>query len=162
MNFCFPGLPVGTIPRNRITKFGFYQVVKTVAIAICVYGLCAMSLPTAAQEVPDWPDEFQCREDPPTDAVRAGWCLSIDRNRGNCVACHMLNVDPWPETLPIAGNIAPPLVAMQARFADLEALRLQIADAPALNPDTSMPPYLRHELLDADDIDRILQFLLTL
>ncbi len=145
-----------------VSKLGVYQAIQKFAIAIGVLGICTLPPTASAQDVPGWPDELQCRSNPPTSIIRTGWCLSIDRDKGNCVACHMLNVNPWPETLPVSGNIAPPLVAMQPRFPDIEILRRQIADAPALNPDTSMPPYLRHELLDSDEIDRILQFLLTL
>ncbi len=141
---------------------GVYQVFRKVAAVIGVLGIGTLPASAAAQDVAVWPDELQCRSIPPTNMIKAGWCLSIDRDKGNCIACHLLNVNPWPETLPVSGNIAPPLVAMQPRFPDIEVLRRQIADAPALNPDTSMPPYLRHELLDAEEIDRILKFLLTL
>ncbi len=149
-----------TCPAVR--KLDVYQVIRKFAVAIGVLGICTLPSTAPAQDISDWPDELQCRSNPPTSLVKAGWCLSIDRNKGNCVACHMLNVNPWPDTLPVSGNIAPPLVAMQPRFPDIEVLRRQIADASALNQDTSMPPYLRHELLDTDEIDRIVQFLLTL
>lgn len=113
-----------------------------------------------------WPDEQQCRENPEAgtedNALTRGWCLAIDRNQGNCIACHTLNVSPWPQSLPVAGNIAPPLVAMQPRFPDLQALRKQIEDAPALNPHSTMPPYLRHELLSEEEIDQLITFLMTL
>ncbi len=124
--------------------------------------LCSLSLWAGAQTTADWPDEDACLHTPPSDQRIQGWCLTILRTKGNCVACHTVNIRPWPDTLPDAGNIAPPLVAIQPRFPDLAALRLQIADAPALNPGTSMPPYERHELLSAAEIDQILAFLLTL
>ena len=150
------------MPYPAVGKLGVYQVIRKFAAAIGVLGICTLPATATAQEISDWPDELQCRSNPPTSLIKAGWCLSIDRNKGNCVACHMLNINPWPKTLPISGNIAPPLVAMQPRFPDIEVLRRQVADAPALQPDTTMPPYLRHELLDAEEIERVLQFLLTL
>ena len=129
-------------------------------LAVCLG--CMLQSPEAVAQVMDWPDEQSCRTDPPVDDVMTGWCLSIDREKGNCVACHTFNVNPWPQNIPVAGNIAPPLVAMQPRFPDLELLRNQVADAPTINPRTTMPPYLRHELLNSDEIEKILQFLLTL
>ncbi len=134
---------------------GFFSV-----LVVCLG--CLLQPSGAIAQVADWPDESTCRNNPPLDDVKKGWCLSIDREKGNCIACHTFNINPWPRDVPVAGNIAPPLVAMQPRFPDLEALRKQVADAPAVNPRTTMPPYLRHELLNADEIGRILQFLLTL
>lgn len=129
-------------------------------LTVCVG--CIQQPIAAIAQTPDWPDETSCRENPPDDPVMSGWCLSIDREKGNCVACHTFNIGAWPRHIPVAGNIAPPLAAMQARFPDLDALRAQVEDAPAINPNTTMPPYLRHELLSNDEIERVLQFLLTL
>ena len=113
-----------------------------------------------------WPDEAQCREVLASNAdqpdILRGWCLSITKTKGNCLACHVLNVSPWPDTLPAAGNIAPPLVAMTPRFPDIAALRSQIEDASAANPHTSMPPYIRHGILTQEELDLIMQFLLSI
>ncbi len=129
----------------------------------CLLVLLLATSPTEAQtNANQWPDEATCRELPPENEIVRGWCLAIDRDKGNCIACHTFNVTPWPKSLPVAGNIAPPLVAMEPRFPDIGQLRRQVADAPALNPRTTMPPYLRHELLTEAEIERILQFLLTL
>ena len=116
----------------------------------------------SAQTERQWPDETECRENPPVGEPTGGWCLTIDRDKGNCLACHTMNIKPWPPTLPVAGNIAPPLVAMGPRFPDIEALREQIANAPALNPNTTMPPYREHGILTESEIDRILRFVLSL
>ena len=115
-----------------------------------------------AQSEDQWPDETECRDNPPIGELIQGWCLTIDREKGNCLACHTLNIKPWPATLPVAGNIAPPLVAMGRRFPDPEVLRKQIADAPALNPNTTMPPYRAHSILTESEIEMILQFVLSL
>ena len=126
--------------------------------------ICLVFLANVASAQPEgrWPDESACRGNPPLDELTRGWCLVIDRNKGNCLACHTINIKPWPKGLPVAGNIAPPLVAMQPRFPDIEALRNQIADARATNPNTVMPPYQRHGLLTDSEIDRILRFILSL
>jgi sulfur-oxidizing protein SoxX len=39
------------------------------------------------------------------------------------------------------------------------ALRQSIADPTRANPDTVMPPFGRHRLLDAAEIDRLVEFL---
>ena len=136
------------------------HVTRLAVFCLVIYFL-AVNM-TSAQEKTAWPDEAECRENPPTEELVRGWCIAIDRDKGNCLACHTLNIKPWPATLPLAGNIAPPLVAMAPRFPDTEALREQIADAPAFNPNTTMPPYQKHGLLTEAEIDRILQFILSL
>lgn len=88
-----------------------------------------------------------------------GWCIAIDRRRGNCIACHTFNISPWPDNLAVAGNIAPPLVAMAARFPDKSQLKTIIEDASAFNANTTMPPYLKHGILSPDDIELLVDFL---
>jgi len=51
------------------------------------------------------------------------------------------------------------MVAMKARFPDNAMLRSVIEDASALNPRSSMPPYLKHQILSSKDIDHLLVFL---
>ena len=58
--------------------------------------------------------------------------------------------------------LAPPLVAMQARFPDTDSLNAIIHDATQLNPKTVMPPYGRHRILSAGEIGDIVAFLKTL
>ena len=62
----------------------------------------------------------------------------------------------------IPGNIAPPLVSMTQRFPDKAKLRTQVWDATVANPNTSMPPFGRHKILSEDEIDKVVEFLLTL
>lgn len=92
---------------------------------------------------------------PPTDAVTQGYCVVIDRKKGNCMGCHLIEGMS-------SGNIAPPMVAMQKRFPDKAKLREQINDATKANPDTVMPPYGRHNILSADEIDKIVEYVWTL
>ena len=114
-----------------------------------------------AQSSP-WPDIERCSQESTLDPVLVGWCLAIDETKGNCVACHTFNVTPWPATVPLAGNIAPPLVAMAARFTDPDQLIKQIEDSTQFNTNSTMPPYLRHRILTKEEIELIVEFLLKI
>lgn len=82
--------------------------------------------------------------------------LAFNNTKGNCLACHaMPNV---PDAIS-AGNIAPPLVVMKARFPDRAKLRAQIWDAMQNNPHTSMPPFGKHKILTEQEIDKITDFI---
>lgn len=95
------------------------------------------------------------KANPPTDAAVLGGCVAIDRKKGNCFICH--NIAGIS-----SGNVAPPLVSMKARFPDKAKLRAQVWDATALNPNTSMPPFGKHGILNEKEIDQVVEFLLTL
>ena len=87
--------------------------------------------------------------------------LTFNRKKGNCIACHaMPTANPKKATLP--GNMAPPLVAMKARYPDKATLRAQIYDATVKNKYTTMPPFGRHEALSSKDIDAITNYIYTL
>ena len=60
------------------------------------------------------------------------------------------------------GNIGPPLIAMKARFPDREVLRAQIYDSTVKNPKTIMPPFGKHGMLSADQIDKVVAYVYTL
>jgi len=89
-------------------------------------------------------------------AAEEGKALAFDRKKGNCLACHMI------EGGDLAGNIGPPLLAMQQRFPDRTQLRAQIWDSTVKNPQTMMPPFGRHRILTEDEIDKSVDFLYTL
>lgn len=90
------------------------------------------------------------------DEIAAGKALAFERKKGNCLACHQI------EGGALSGTIGPPLVSMQARYADKGALRAQIADAPANNPNSLMPPFVRHGILTDKEIDLITEFVYSL
>ena len=73
--------------------------------------------------------------------IAAGKELAFNRKKGNCLACHAIAGGSLP------GNIGPPLIAMKARFPDVSALRAQIWNASANNPNSIMPPFGRHNML---------------
>ncbi len=139
--------------------------IATFLVAFWCY--CLSSAPVvAADPVSSWPDLETCREfrvsNATVDAVIEGWCLAIDERKGNCIACHTFNISPWPENMPFAGNLAPPMVAMKARFPDSKVLRQTIEDASLTNRHTSMPPFLTHRILTASEIDKLMALLGTL
>lgn len=96
------------------------------------------------------------KENPPKDVVTQGGCVVINRTKGNCHACHMI------QGVSSFGNIAPPLVAMKQRFPDKAKLRAQVWDAATVNPNTVMPPFGKHKILSEEEIDKVVEFLLTL
>jgi len=88
--------------------------------------------------------------------IAKGKELAFNRKKGNCLACHMIVGGKQ------AGNIAPPLIAMKARFPDKATLRAQINDPRAKNPDSMMPPFGPHGVLSAKEIDLITDFIHSL
>ena len=91
--------------------------------------------------------------------IAAGARLAHEVTKGNCLACHAMPGDASAVT---SANIGPPLVAIRARFPDREQLRRQIWDAGLINPDTVMPPFGKHRILTADEIELIVDYLYTL
>ena len=71
------------------------------------------------------------------DPVR-GRAIVANRSAGLCLLCHSA---PSPEER-FQGNLAPSLAGAGSR-ATSDQLRLRVADAARLNPDTIMPPYYR-------------------
>ena len=112
-----------------------------VAGALAVLMAGAVSLPVAAEGM---------------SAVKEGKALAENRKKGNCLACHMMGDGAYP------GNIAPPLVAMQARYPSKEKLRAQIWDATVMNPDSPMPPFGKHKVISDAELDKIVEYVWTL
>lgn len=88
--------------------------------------------------------------------VDQGKEIAFDRTKGNCLSCHQITGGELP------GDIGPPLVAMQARFPDKAKLRAQIWDSTKANPNSIMPPFGRHKILTADEIDKVVEYVYTL
>lgn len=120
--------------------------------------LAMMLLAGPAHAAGKAPDEKACKDEEAlkkADAVTQGGCVVLNRRKGNCMACHQIAGVP-------SGNIAPPLVAMKQRFPDKVKLRAQISDARTFNPNTVMPPFGPHKILSQDEIDKVVEFVLTL
>ena len=88
--------------------------------------------------------------------VEEGKAIAFDRKKGNCLACHMIEGGNLP------GNIAPPLVAMKGRYPNKADLRKQIWDPTSSNPESSMPPFGKHEVLTKSELDKVVEFIWTL
>ena len=90
------------------------------------------------------------------DTLERGKAIAFDRNAGNCLSCHMMDDGELP------GNSAPPLLQMQLRFPDHALLRAQIWDATVRNPTSVMPPYGRNLVLSEEEIDLVVDYVLSL
>ncbi|HIF18700.1 MAG TPA: sulfur oxidation c-type cytochrome SoxX [Cycloclasticus sp.] len=88
--------------------------------------------------------------------VENGKKVAFDRTKGNCLACHVMDDGE------MAGNIAPPLIVMKARFPDRAALKAQIWDATVKNSISMMPPFGKHHILTDGEIEDLLDYLYTL
>lgn len=92
----------------------------------------------------------------PQGRIAEGKALTMERSKGNCLACHMIEDGELP------GNLGPPLLAMKVRFPDRTALFEQICDATERNPDSRMPPFCRHGILTDEEVELIVDYLYTL
>lgn len=80
-------------------------------------------------------------------------------DKGHCDACHQVPEGAGPAT---RSDLGPRLEGARMRALGAAALRAELADATRANPDTVMPPYGRHRILDGSEIDRIVEYLLAL
>lgn len=91
-----------------------------------------------------------------TPGALPGKAIAFDRNKGNCLSCHVIADGELP------GDIGPPLVNLQQRYPDKARLRAQVYDATVNNPNTMMPPFGRHRILNDAEIDQIVDYFFTL
>lgn len=82
--------------------------------------------------------------------------MAFDRNKGNCLACHMIAGGEMP------GLVAPPLMMMKQRFPDREVLKEQIWDATIRNPESVMPPYGRHGVFTEEELEMVVDYIHSL
>jgi len=82
--------------------------------------------------------------------------LAFTRKKGNCLACHMISGGSN------AGTIGPALIAMKARFPKREVLKAQIWDATVNNPESPMPPFGKHKILNDKELDAVVDFIWSL
>jgi sulfur-oxidizing protein SoxX len=78
----------------------------------------------------------------PGDAER-GRAIVASRQQGMCLLCHSGPAALFPEER-TPGNVAGSLAGAGARWSEAQ-LRLRVADARRLNPQSVMPSYLRTE-----------------
>lgn len=139
-----------------------FQRASTASVAIALLATAWTATDLAVADDHFLPTEKQCKKLENPDAAMKGWCVAINRRKGNCLACHQVVTDQWPAALPAGGNIAPPFVAMKQRYPDKAKLRAQIWDALSVNPHSVMPPFGKNKIISEEDIDNIVEFLLTI
>jgi sulfur-oxidizing protein SoxX len=115
--------------------------------------LCALILTAGAATAQE---PAATAESASVDTVTLGREAAYGRQRGNCLACHVMGDGEMP------GTVGPPLMMMQQRFPERAVLRQQIWDATERNPNTRMPPFGRHGMLTEEEIDWIVDYLYTL
>jgi L-cysteine S-thiosulfotransferase len=82
--------------------------------------------------------------------------LFVRPEKGHCVACHQVPAGAGPQTL---GDLGPPLQGARMRALGKAGIRAVIADPLRANPETVMPPFGRHRVLDAAEIERLVDYL---
>ena len=82
--------------------------------------------------------------------------LAFDRGKGNCLVCHVIKGGEYP------GTIGPELVDIKSKYPKREDLVAIVDDETKRNPLTVMPPFGRNRILNAKEIDAIVDFLQTL
>lgn len=95
-----------------------------------------------------------------TAAARAqsasGLELFTSPAKGYCIACHQVPQGAGPAT---RSDLGPRLEGTRMRELGRARLHALLADPMAANPDTVMPPFGRHRILSAAEIDRVVDYL---
>jgi sulfur-oxidizing protein SoxX len=89
------------------------------------------------------------------DLAAKGKEIAEDRKKGNCFTCHSY------EGAHLAGNIGPALNGVSKRKSK-EAIYNQIWDATKANPNSTMPPFGKHEVLSKDEVTAVTEWVSTL
>lgn len=76
--------------------------------------------------------------------------------KGHCIACHQLPEGAGPAT---RADLGPRLEGDRMRALGRAGIRRALEDPTRDNPDTVMPPFGRHRILTAAEIDRLVEFL---
>lgn len=77
-------------------------------------------------------------------------------DKGNCIACHQVP-EGWGPA--VRADVGERLDAARLKGWDRARLRELLEDPMRINPDTVMPPYGRHRILDAREIERLIDYL---
>ncbi|GMR16417.1 MAG: sulfur oxidation c-type cytochrome SoxX [Gammaproteobacteria bacterium] len=117
------------------------KFLATSSAILMLIGAAALT-PTAAMAVDD-------------ELAAKGKKIAENRKKGNCFTCHAY------KGAIMAGNVAPPLDGVSKRKSRKEIYD-QIADATKANPNTTMPPFGKYEILSKKEINAITEWVLTL
>ncbi|MDH5263819.1 MAG: sulfur oxidation c-type cytochrome SoxX [Betaproteobacteria bacterium] len=82
--------------------------------------------------------------------------LFANPDKGNCIACHQVPEGAGPA---VRADVGPRLDSARLKGWDRARLRALLEDPQRGNPDTVMPPYGRHRLLDDREIERVIDYL---
>jgi sulfur-oxidizing protein SoxX len=80
----------------------------------------------------------------------------LQRDKGHCLACHQVPEGAGPAT---RSDMGPRLTGARMRELGRTRLRELIEDPTRANPDTVMPPFGRHRILEPAEIARIVEYL---
>ena len=89
------------------------------------------------------------------DLAAEGKKVAEDRKKGNCFTCHSYKGVHLP------GNLGPALNDVSKRKSRKEIYN-QIWDATKANPNSTMPPFGKHEVLSKKEINAVTEWVLTL
>ena len=80
------------------------------------------------------------------------------KSLGNCAACHVVPGMEFP------GNVGPNLVEYMKKYSekDRDTLKQMVWDERKFNPDTIMPPFGTNKILTGQQIDDVVEYLLSL
>lgn len=76
--------------------------------------------------------------------------------KGDCIACHRLPEGAGPAS---RATLGPALTGARMRELGREGIRKAIEDPMRANPDSVMPPYGRHRILEPGEIAQLVEFL---
>ena len=93
---------------------------------------------------------------PAAQAANEPLDLFVRADKGHCIACHQLPQGVGPAT---RSDVGPRLEGARMRELGRPGIRELIVDPMRSNPDTIMPPFGRHHILDEREIDRLTEFL---
>jgi len=86
----------------------------------------------------------------------AGREIFLRRDLGNCIACHQVSDGAVPA---VRADVGPRLDAARLKGWNRDRLRVLIEDPTRAHPETVMPPYGRHRLLESREIERVIDYL---
>lgn len=92
----------------------------------------------------------------PLAGADEGRDLFTRADKGNCIACHQVPEGAGPA---VKSDLGPRLDAARLKGWDRARLRQLLEDPQRMNPDTSKPPYGRHRILEAREIERLVDYL---
>lgn len=127
---------------------GLFSVAKVAALFMVIATLSAQQAVAQDNSKKELSDK--------ASVIAAGRAVAFDRRKGHCLACHEIAGGELP------GNVGPALAGVKDRYPDKSRLRALINDARTNNPNTIMPPFGTNKILTEDEVDKVVEFVLSL